>query len=311
MFIIPRRGLYQTTICSQCSHVFRSPESDIGLVTIRNANGFKELIDYTTQKIYPFPKICPVCSNSKLVSLYSGAEDLVEKIEEHLHIQVKKLFDTKFKGETSRTETYLPEYKTYLDTISVSTRIYDPEIDYQEYHTIIIIQAENLTASADYLVLEEVYKQMFTLLTTLLSTQLLIIDTAQLDSPIIQSLIQAQEDVGVSYANFLNTESANRKQFGLPPDFSIVLFTSQETKQDLALKKIQTVRTSLVKYIDLGFEMSSPYPAKLLRRKNMYSYHLCLKLNRKNPHFAKLRIILLDYAKQLNLQIRLNPKHIL
>jgi primosomal protein N' (replication factor Y) (superfamily II helicase) len=289
LFIIPRRGLFQTTICTQCAHVFRSLESDIALVTIRNANGYKELIDYTTQKSYPFPKVCPECGNTELVSLYSGAEDLVEKLENHLHIQVEKLFDTKLKASEESKEVYLPEYKAYNGEVSVSTRIYDPEIDYSQFATISIIQAENLTASADYLVLEEVYKQVFTLISCLNHTQTLIVDTTQLDAPIIQSIIKAQEDFAGAYQEFLDTETTNRKQFGLPPDFGIVLLTSQEAKQEIALKKIKAIRASL----------------------QMYSYHIALKLNRKNPDFAKLRVILLDYAKQLNLQVRLNPKHIL
>jgi primosomal protein N' (replication factor Y) (superfamily II helicase) len=310
LFILPRRGLFQTTICSQCGHVFRSPESDVNLVTIRSASGYKEMIDYTTQKIYPFPTDCPECHNTELVSLYSGAEDLAEKLEEQLHTKVARHFDTKHISTPTSTTPYIAEYHTYSGELTISTRLYDPSIDYTLYDTVVIAQAENFTASADYLVLEEVYKQLYTLLLTLTPKQQLIIDTGTLESPLIGSIVNAQVDLPASYEAFLEQETKQRKQFGLPPDYSLILITSQERKKDQALAKIQQARTLLKKYEHLGITVSSPYPAKLLRRKNFYSYHVSLKLDRKNQAFAKLRIIILDLAKQLNLQVRLNPKHL-
>lgn len=269
------------------------------------------MIDPTTQKTYPFPHSCPDCGNTKLNSIFSGAEDLVEQLSNHLRTRVHRDYETKLPPIAEPSiEPAMPEYQPYTGEIHVSTRLYDPSLNYTQYDTIVIVQAENLTASVDYLVNEEVHKQLFQLTASLLPTQTLILDTAQIETPVIQSVIHMQENYTDAYNEFLQHESEAREHFQLPPQSSLIVLTSQEKSRDKALEKIKNFREILQRHTDLGFSLVGPYPAKMLKRKNYYSYHLALKVARKNEHFGRLRIILLENAKTLGIQVRLNPKHL-
>ena len=272
------------------------------------------MIDYTTQKIYPFPETCPVCGGLEFNSLFSGADDLAEKLESQLGITVTRLFEKQKKAiliqKTSPVSKSI-EYAPYKHDISVTTRIFDPSIEYSNYAKVIILSAEGLTASADYLIQEEVYKQLFQLLFALNENQTLILDSSEIDLPYLQAICGENIDPMNAYGDFLKRESELRIQFKLPPEYNLVLISSQETKKELALSKIKSLKEYLAKLpITANIPLTGPYPAKLLRRKNMYSYHLSLKLDRKNPDFVRLRIIIMDLAKQLNLQVRLNPRHL-
>lgn len=272
------------------------------------------MIDPTTQQVYPFPTHCPQCSSNQLKTLFSGAEDLSEKLEEELGIQVERRFASQVKTNNKNTiqhaEPRIAHYQPYPHQITISTRIFDPEIDYNQFSQIILIQAEGLTASPEYLVNEEVFTQLFRLLFTLKPSQTLIADTSSVDIEIIQSLINVQVDPAQAYIEYLKKETSRREQFALPPKNHLILITSQEAKKEVALEKIKQIKEFLKKYQSYGFRCIGPYPAKMLKRKNKYSYHLCLTLDKNNKMFPQLRIILLEIVKRLNLQLRLNPKHI-
>lgn len=291
--------------------MFRSPESDTGLITFRNAYGEKELLDPTTQQTYPFPEKCPVCNHSDIQNVFSGAEDLTEKLEEQLGIQVERKFKTLAKHSLPKdANPVIAQYQPYHHSITVSTRLFDPEIEYSEFTTVVITQAENLVSSPEYLVSEEVFTQIFRLLFTLQPHQTLILDTASLDIELIKTIMQAQSDPLLAYTEYLVRETARRKNFHMPPETHLILVTSQELKQKNALEKVQQAKQVLSRYTQYGITIIGPYPAKMLRRKNKFSYHLCIQLQRNNQSFPQLRIILIDVIKRLGLQVRLNPKHI-
>jgi primosomal protein N' len=59
-----------------------------------------------------------------------------------------------------------------------------------------------------------------------------------------------------------------------------------------------------------GVKLGNYYPARFLKRKNMYSHHLLIKCDRHYPKFKPLKLFLKDVSSSYDLQIRINPVHI-
>jgi primosomal protein N' (replication factor Y) (superfamily II helicase) len=326
LFIFPRRGLYQITLCKHCGYLFGSPESDSFLVAYRSSLGGMELVDTHSQTIYAYPTACPDCASHDILSKSGGVEELAEKLESELGITVTKRYisrhspiTTPVPGNTPRLMTYAP----YPHAIDLSTRLYDPAIDYSQYSTIVILRAENLTASVDYLVHEEVYKSLCELLIKVVPDTQIIIDTASLDAPIISDMLavsRGEIDITTLYEQFVHRELIQREEFGFPPFANLLLFTAQENTKIASKKRIDSVYIYIEKELkrevfaaDFAsgvLSLTPPYPARTLKRKNKFSYHCLLKFPRNYEHFSSLKAAVHSIVDALPLQIRLNPRHI-
>ncbi len=321
LFIFPRRGLFQITMCKNCGHLFGSPESDSFLVTYRSGNGKLELVDTHSQTVYEYPKECPECHSSDILSKSGGVEDLAEKLESELGTTVKKWYKH-VSGDPVQATT-LRLFAPYSHSIELSTRLFDPGIDYSLFDTIVILRAENLTASVDYLVHEEVYKSLCELLINIQSHTQIIVDTASLEAPIITDLLKislSETTPAALYESFVKRELAEREKFKFPPFTNLLLFTTQEKSKVSSKKLIDSVYLLLKKELQQAeysrdlendvVSLSPPYPARMLKRKNMFSHHVLLKFPRNYQRFSLLKTTVHSITDSLRLQTRLNPRHI-
>jgi len=308
LIIHPRRGLFQLTFCRSCGHTFQCQQCDANLVTYRAGNSL-ELICHQCQSYYKYPNQCPTCASLEITSRFGGVDDLREKLK----MNSQQEHDAKKDNETANTD------------VEITTRLFDPSINYSQYEQVIIARAEHLNASPDYLVQEETAKQLSELLLALPATCRVILDipTGYQDVfEYVKPLISGSdgdtngvvENTAASLLNhhqhFLNEESAMRLRFGFPPHQNLLLFTTQEKKKEISWQKITEAKKQLEGY---GFEqvtISSPYPARFLKRKGMFSYHLLVKYPRQYEHFAKLRTAVLQISSLYRIQTRLNPRHL-
>jgi primosomal protein N' len=204
------------------------------------------------------------------------------------------------------------------DQIYVHTRIFDPSIPYSNFDQIIFVQAENLLASADYLVAEEMIKALAEVILQVDETTQLIFDTNSVGLEIFQGLaklhFEHSENISVYswYLDFLEKEKLNREKFGFPPFKNLLLITTQEKSSTNSLDKLKIVNDYLISLKeDLpGVSWSSPYPAKFLKRRNMYSHHILIRYPRQYGHFNLLRKHITQLGDLYNLQLRLNPRHL-
>jgi primosomal protein N' (replication factor Y) len=202
--------------------------------------------------------------------------------------------------------------------ISVSTRIFDPAIPYSTFDKIIFVQAENLLASPDYLVHEETLKQIAEVLFQAKNHSKIVFDTNSPNIELFQELIKLNQDHPTPespeawYLRFLEVEKQNRERFGFPPFRNLLLLTTQEKNKDKAFQALEQCVSYLekVKHEIPEVSFGSPYPARFLRRKNMYSYHLLIRFPRQYEHFGKLRKVVTDLSELFRLQVRLNPRHL-
>jgi primosomal protein N' (replication factor Y) len=304
LIIHPRKGFFSITVCQnkKCKHQFVCENCDAKLVSYRQGKFDTSLICHQCQSKYPYPKNCPNCNGTDLTSFFGG----IEKIEDEL----KNLF---INSEVIRLDS-VDSYKKIKDLISkklekdqfyLTTRIFDPAIDYSKFDSIIVIQSENLLASADYLVTEEIFKQVYELLTFEGLRAEVVFDKPQIGNNLFnfdQSWVN----------NFYSKEINLRQRFDFPPFVNLLLVTVSEVKKENAYNNSQTIYSQLIKLKD-EFEnlaIVPPYPAKFLKRRNIYSYHILIRFPKKYDQYQQFYTMINSITLPYKIQLRLNPKHV-
>jgi primosomal protein N' len=415
LFIHPRRGLFQLTSCNTCHYKFGCDNCDCNLTTYRTYESNMQLLCHQCQTFYNFPKVCPMCKGSDISSNFGGVDELIEVLKKDFGKDVIKV-------ESKTAIDYDPKF------VYVTTRVFDPSLEYNKFSKIIFIRAENLLASPDYLVNEDVHRSLVELFLQVDETTEVVFDTNNPDLLFFQelaklnSLVQDDEvfsesfdedinlpddchseqgeesvnskvvkttsnldncsanisfmpqddtknlsestvttplaslppirlikrdlpqtigsanppdgifrfaqddqvagDLGSLqkanstiidwYTSFVEEESRNRQKFLFPPFYNLILLTTQEKSKEKSIQKINSTRQYLFGYKNQlkSLTIGSPYQAKFLKRKGMFSHHLLLRFPRQYGQYFELRDIVKSVSSTYNLQARLNPRHL-
>ena len=378
LFIHPRRGLFQLTSCQSCHYKFGCDNCDCNLTTYRTFESNMQLLCHQCQSYYSYPKICPMCKSQDVSSNFGGVEELIEVLKSDFTKKVVKV-------ESKNVIDYEP------NTIYVSTRILDPSLEYSRFSKIIFIRSENLMASPDYLVNEDVHRSLAELFLQVDQSTQIVFDTNNPDLPFFVELAklnssrdenqtysesfdsdfetevqivdntqqnlsspraqknkfdmqveattvspqknnsevkatptlpqigqtpQSQEsnppNIMNWYTDFVDQESQKRQKFKFPPFDNLILLTTQEKSKEKSMQKINSARQYLFGYKNQlqSITIGSPYQAKFLKRKGMFSHHLLVKFPRQYAQYFELRDIIKSVASTYNLQARLNPRHL-
>lgn len=306
LFIFPKRGLYTLTRCTSCGHGFQCEHCDANLVTYRKWEKNLELVCHQCQSYYNYPLKCPKCESSEISSYFGGVDELVEIIKKESGQSVYRYDDKKRSKDTG------------LTTNAVTTRIFDPSIPYTEFTHIVFVEAQNLLASPDYLVQEEIHKQILELMLSISPKSEVIFDTNSPDLELFTTLARLDIAHGQHldkkqwFINFLDKEGKSREVFSFPPFVNILLLTTQQKNKDKSLEIINHVRTELVKLKPQlpDLTISSPYQARFLKRKGMFSHHILVRFPRQYKDIGKLREEVMQLGSIYGVQIRLNPRHL-
>jgi|GEM_PF-1135280 len=199
-----------------------------------------------------------------------------------------------------------------------TTRVFDPLLDYSRFNNIVFVQADNLLASPDYLVQEDTYKQLAEVFSKVNKTATIYFDTYNPENIFFQDLLKLNsihpehQTISQWYKIFLDTEKNLREKYKFPPFYNLLLITSQEKDKPKALSIIQDIKNYITTIKDElpEIEVGSPYPARFLKRKNMFSYHILIRFPKGYTKFSNLRQTIGTLALQKRLQVRLNPKHL-
>jgi primosomal protein N' len=382
LFIHPRRGLFQLTSCQSCHYKFGCDNCDCNLTTYRTFESNMQLLCHQCQSYYSYPKVCPMCKSHDVGSNFGGVDELVEILKKDFKKEVIKV-------ESKSIISYEP------DTVYVTTRIFDPSLEYNKFSKIIFVHAENLLASPDYLVNEDVHRSLAELFLQIDETTEVVFDTSNPDLPFFVELAKLNSSKGESetysesfdkyfiaennvttssslpqsqtvvtattvspqevkgnktlklsnppdrifrsaqddnkrvtamptlppnktpniitwYTDFVEEESKNRQKFQFPPFDNLILLTTQEKSKEKSIQKINSARQYLFGYKNelKSIIIGSPYQAKFLKRKGMFSHHLLVKFPRQYAQYFQLRDIVKSIASTYNLQARLNPRHL-
>jgi primosomal protein N' (replication factor Y) (superfamily II helicase) len=322
LLILSRRGHFTITRCQNCKYVWecqncaKNLKKGVNLVAYRTKYSVFELLCHQCQTYYKYPLECPKCQTKQIISENGGIDKLEEELIENYNYKVIRL--DSFKNNQEFIENL--KHSDDEQKIWLTTRLYDPLIDYSSFDFIVFIKAQNLLASTDYMVKEEVMNSLGLLFLEVQNSKTeVIFDTESLNDNLISEineyLVNSENKLNVWnwYKNFLDKEIEMRKIFQLPPFTNLVLITSHEKSFEKAKNKLIASKKYLDEInIELKLELliQSPYPARFLKRKNLFSYHLLIKYPRNYQKFNLLKNELRKIASSNNYQIRHNPRHI-
>ena len=315
LFIHPRKGLFQLTRCQDCGHKFMCENCDANLTTYRVFETNMQLICNQCQSCYNYPVTCPKCLSKEVNSMFGGIDDLIETIEKEYKEKVTKI-DSKTKDIFSFVEN--TNENQDKKNIFATTRVFDPSLDYTIFDKIVIIKAENLCASPDYLVSEDTHHNLAGLFLSVGENTEIILDTEDPESDFFVKLARLNEQhldkQGILewFLEFVKEEKSNREKFGFPPFMNLILLTTQQKTKEKSIQNITTAKQYLMSQKSglPNIKIGSPYQAKFFRRKGMFSHHLLVKYPRQYEHYFELQSIIKHTASCYSLQVRLNPRHL-
>ena len=313
LFVHCRKGLFSLTICQNCKYKWECQNCSANLVTYSQSSYGLNLICHQCQSVYNYPSNCPSCRQTQIRSVFSGIDDLDKLLRDEYQLEPIRLDlpKTKFNFE-------LAVNSANAKCIFLTTRLYDPSIDYSIFDKIVLVQADFLLASSDYQVQEELIKSLADLITASSlgdKTIPIILDIKDVENPLFETLsqIRSVQDVIDWHKTKLDAEADYRLVFGFPPDWNMVLLTSHTKKEIDAKNHLTAVKTYLESiqsdYPEIKF--SSPYKAKLLKRKGLFSYHLLIKYPRGYKNFVALKKELASLIGTYRLQARINPRTVM
>ena len=312
LLIHPRRGLFQLTNCRNCGYVFDCENCTNKLTTYQKHKYELELVCSQCQSYYKYPKKCPKCGSDKIGSSFSGIDDLTSYIKQKHNKEVVRLDEA---GIFEKQNQHF--IKKNSAKIFVTTRLFDPGIDYTYFQKVIFIQAQNLLASSDYLVSEEVFKSLSELFINLNYKAEVVFDTSNPELSFFTDFlklnnIDTKKQILNWYFSFLHQENFKRKKFLYPPHENLLLFTTQEKNLQKSLQKISSIREIILKEKKYFPEIlvGNYYPARFLKRKNMYSHHLLIRFQKQYPKFKSFKKYIKDIQETYQVQIRMNPRHL-
>lgn len=325
LLVHAKRGLFTITKCGSCNFTWECEnclksgnKKGVNLVAYRTRGSIMELLCHQCQNYYKYPSICPNCKNQQVISQNGGIEDLTEKLESEIGFNVIRLDaigakEQKLYNKNKKKDEKKPD-------IWLTTRVWDPGIDYKSFNKIAFIQAQNLLASPDYLVGEEISKSLAEIFFQIDGTDTeIIFDTNQVENEFFQNIIRlnSQHENPINtwswYKEFLEKEKRIRTIFEFPPFVNLILLTTHETSFDKAKNKLSPVKSYLEGIKEERFDkikISSSYPARFLKRKNLFSYHLLIRYPRGYSKFHELKAEIKKIASSNRLQIRHNPRHL-
>lgn len=308
LLIHPRKGLYQLTICPKCGHMWECLNCSSKLVVYKKNQNQLEMLCHQCQTVYNYPEKCQVCGNQEIVSKYGGIDDLEEILKQKMNLKVLRLDNKKNLKNLNQAEC----------DVALTTRIFDPALDYQKFEVIIFIQAENILAGVDYMVYEDLLNGITQLLLEVKDQTRIIFDTKTNSLNFFYEIKELcknplnSDKILSWHAEKLKQELEHRKKYQFPPFTNLLLFTSQEKVLSKAVEKLKAAKRYLENCQDQlqDVQIFDVYPAKLLKRKGYYSYHLLLKYPRNYSNFKQLQKISLGLASLYNLQLRNNPNNL-
>jgi primosomal protein N' len=328
LVIHPRRGNFGITKCKNCNHTWECKNCSSLLTTYKSTASSTpklELVCHHCQTRYDYPTACPSCKQSKIGSFLEGANE-TESFLRQKFIEYKIYrFDSSLPQDWSyldKPENHeLENLESQSSTLTLSSKVFDPRIPYSKFQKIIFLQPQNLFAGIDYLSTEESFYALFKVF--LASTNHKNSPQICFESPyvkLLEPLLEIRTEkvdyasLHQKYTEFMQKELDLRQKFKLPPFQNLLLLTVQDKNLEKAKSRSQDIYVwlkSISPKISPEIELTQPYPAKLLKRKGYFSYHILLKYPKNFKDMKKFVQLVKPQLIASRVQIRLNPRHLL
>ena len=299
ILFLNRRGTATSLICRDCGTVVTCTRCEVPLVY---HNAAANLQCHHCARRYPVPGKCAKCGSHNLKFLGTGTEKVEAEITAKFPDARIKRLDSDTVRNSKELEALYKDFVSGNFDILVGTQLVAKGWDLSRVGLIGVINADSMLALPDF----RSNERTFQLITQVAGRSgrgkfrgQVVIQTFTPENFAIQAAAQQK------YEQFFNKELADRKEFNYPPFSKIVKITFFNSKQDkaeqMAAKASEELKEATRQIQQV--EIIGPASAFIPKEKNLYYYHVIIKL----PQEA---VMAASFYKNFNEVLRRLPPYV-
>ena len=269
-----RRGSAPLTICEHCGYQVLCPNC---LLPLTLHSDSYQLICHTCGHHEPVPSTCPVCHHGSLIHKGFGTKLLESELKKLFKNARIARFDADNAIADSLTQNFEAVKNGDIDII-IGTQTIAKGLDLPLLNTVGIVQADANLNLPDYVVEE----RTFQLITQVIGRvgrghndiNHVFLQTFQPEHPVILAA------KSLDYARFADYLLKKRQLSHLPPFFYLLRISIVKKTEDLAIKKIMSLHSTLKKFPDVY--LSAPTPSFHEYTPSGYSWQIIVKAKKRD-----------------------------
>ena len=269
-----RRGSAPLTICEHCGYQVLCPNC---LLPLTLHSDSYQLICHTCGHHEPVPSTCPVCHHGSLIHKGFGTKLLESELKKLFKSTRIARFDADNTTADSLTQNFESVKNGDIDII-IGTQTIAKGLDLPLLNTVGIVQADANLNLPDYAAEE----RTFQLITQVIGRvgrghndiNHVFLQTFQPEHPVILAA------KSLDYAKFADYLLKKRQLSHLPPFFYLLRISIVKKTEDLAIKKIMSLHSTLKKFPDVY--LSAPTPSFHEYTPSGYSWQIIVKAKKRD-----------------------------
>lgn len=269
-----RRGSAPLTICEHCDYQVLCPNC---LLPLTLHSDSYQLICHTCGHHEPVPSTCPVCHHGSLIHKGFGTKLLESELKKIFKSARIARFDADNTTADSLTQNFESVKNGDIDII-IGTQTIAKGLDLPLLNTVGIVQADANLNLPDYAAEE----RTFQLITQVIGRvgrghndiNHVFLQTFQPEHPVILAA------KSLDYAKFADYLLKKRQLSHLPPFFYLLRISIVKKTEDLAIKKIMSLHSTLKKFPDVY--LSAPTPSFHEYTPSGYSWQIIVKAKKRD-----------------------------
>lgn len=267
ILFINRRGYNPTTVCNDCLNTVLCSRCDAPLVLHKSGRESAWICHHCLTETKA-PEQCPHCKSWRMTTLGVGIQKITDEVAKLF--PKFKLFrmDSDIIKNTRQGKEIIQQFMSIPGSILVGTEIlfsYISELWDKPVERVGVISVDALFALPDFRINEKIFHLLLKL--RALAKKTFLIQTRLQPLSLFENVIKG------NISGFYKEEIENRKQFQYPP-FKLLIKITREGRNKIQVKK-ETER------LEKELKKWNPfiYPAFIPKIKNIYSWHLLLKID--------------------------------
>lgn len=289
---VARRGLFPSTVCSDCQSVLTCPKCGAGLVLHENKKKERSFLCHRCNFTSRANIVCSQCGSWRLTPLGIGAD--------HVYEEVKKLHQNTFRITRDDVKTPAQVHKriqTFLKTpgsILVGTDIALEPLLAENIDTVGVVSIDARFSIPSYSIEEEILKTLLSLRS--FAAKHFIVQTRMRDNRVFSYVS------GTQLNTFRKQELTSRKRFGYPPSKTLITLTYAGPSERVTLLKEKI--DNALQDMDITL-MTLPLRKK---RNNKVSATTVIKSVYTPLDYPELRQKLRSLSPEISIHV--NPEHL-
>jgi primosomal protein N' (replication factor Y) len=264
ILFINRRGYSPTTVCNDCLRTILCDKCEAPLVLHKNSNGNSVWVCHKCLSETKIPEQCPYCKSWRLETLGIGIQKVADEIIKFF--PKLKLFrmDSDIIKNTKQGKEIINTFLTAPASVLIGTEILFSYLN-QPVERVAVISLDALFTMPDFRINEKIFHLLLKL--RFLAKKTFLIQSRLGEQDLFNDAARG------NISGFYKREIGSRKQFQYPP-FKLLIKITREGKHKTQVKKeIEALEKQLEEWHPFS------YPAFISKVKNIYTWHLLLKID--------------------------------